>query len=99
MPDTPSLSLRSLAGMIDHIFLKPFGTAQDIEKLCEETRRFNFVMVAINSAEVHTCSGLLQGSPVRVGAAIGFPLGQSTSAVKAYEIQDTSKAEPMRPTW
>lgn len=79
---------QSLAGMIDHTFLKPFGGPEDIEKLCAEARQYGFAMVAINPAEVERCVRLLAGSPVRVGAAIGFPLGQNTSAVKEYETRD-----------
>ena len=74
--------------IIDHTFLKPFGTAENIEKLCAEARKYNFAMVAINPAEVETCVKLLEGSPVRVGAAIGFPLGQTTTECKAFETRD-----------
>ena len=83
-----NLSVRQLAGMIDHTFLKPFGTAENIEKLCAEARKYEFAMVAINPAEVETCVKLLEGSPVRVGAAIGFPLGQTTTECKAFETRD-----------
>ena len=84
----PNLSVKQLAGMIDHTFLKPFGTAENIEKLCAEARKYEFAMVAINPAEVETCVKLLEGSPVRVGAAIGFPLGQTTTECKAFETRD-----------
>ena len=77
-----------LAGMIDHTFLKPFGTPADIATLCAEAREYGFAMVAVNPAEVVRCVRLLEGSPVRVGAAIGFPLGQNTHAVKVYETRD-----------
>ena len=83
-----NLSVKQLAGMIDHTFLKPFGTAENIEKLCAEARKYEFAMVAINPAEVETCVKLLEGSPVRVGAAIGFPLGQPTTECKAFETRD-----------
>ncbi len=82
------LSPQRLAGMIDHTFLKPYGTPDDITALCDEARRYGFAMVAVNPAEVEHCARLLAGSPVRVGAAVGFPLGQNTAAVKAYEIRD-----------
>lgn len=85
---TANLSAEQLAGMIDHTFLKPFGTEENIEKLCAEARKYNFAMVAINPAEVETCVKLLEGSPVRVGAAIGFPLGQTTTECKAFETRD-----------
>ena len=83
-----NLSVKQLAGMIDHTFLKPFGTAENIEKLCAEARKYEFAMVAINPAEVETCVKLLEGSPVRVGAAIGFPLGQTTTECKAFDTRD-----------
>jgi len=53
------LSVEQLAGMIDHTFLKPFGDASPIEKLCAEARQYQFAMVAINPAEVETCVKLL----------------------------------------
>ena len=82
------LSVEQLAGMIDHTFLKPFGTERDIRKLCEEAMEYKFAMVAINPAEVTTCVKLLTGSNVHVGAAIGFPLGQNTVECKAFETKD-----------
>jgi deoxyribose-phosphate aldolase len=83
------LTPQSLAAMIDHTFLKPFGGPEDIERLCDEAKRYGFAMVAINPAEVEQCARLLAGTPVRVGAAIGFPLGQNTPAVKSFEIRDS----------
>lgn len=83
-----NLSVEQLAGMIDHTFLKPYGTNTDIIKLCVEARNYGFAMVAINPAEVETCVELLRGSNVRVGAAIGFPLGQNTVESKAFETRD-----------
>lgn len=88
MFNADTLSSRELAGMIDHTFLKPFGTPADIEKLCAEAVQYGFAMVAINPAETERCAALLKGTGVRVGAAIGFPLGQMTSAAKAFEIRD-----------
>jgi deoxyribose-phosphate aldolase len=77
-----------LSAMIDHTFLRPYGKPGEIEKLCDEARHYSFAMVAINPAEVTQCVRLLAGSPVRVGAAIGFPLGQNTRKVKDYETRD-----------
>lgn len=86
MPDT--LTPRSLAALIDHTFLKPSGGPEAIEALCAEARAYGFAMVAVNPAEVEACVRLLAGSPVRVGAAVGFPLGQNTPEVKAFETRD-----------
>lgn len=88
MLNTSELTPDILAGIIDHTFLKPFGTKDDIEKLCAEAHKYTFAMVAINPAEIECCAELLKDSPVRVGAAIGFPLGQNTVAVKDFETKD-----------
>ena len=45
-------------------------------------------MVAINPAQISLCKELLDGSPVHVGAAIGFPLGQTTLECKVFETND-----------
>lgn len=50
-------------------------------------RRVVECMVAINSAPVKFCRECLQNSAVHVGAAIGFPLGQTTIAVKVFETE------------
>jgi len=86
--DVSRLTEKLLADTIDYAYLKPNGTRKDIEQHCFEASQYKFAMVAINPAEIETCVELLRGSQVRVGAAIGFPLGQTTLAVKLYEIQD-----------
>ena len=89
--NSKNISYEELCSLIDHTFLKPFGTEADIESLCAEAAEYQFAMVAINPAEVETCVQLLKDTGVRTGAAIGFPLGQNTSEVKAFEIMDSIK--------
>jgi deoxyribose-phosphate aldolase len=48
-------------------------------------------MVAINSYPVAMCRDFLKDSEVHVGAAIGFPLGQTTIETKVFEVQDAIK--------
>ncbi len=88
MIDVDMLTPQELAGMIDHTFLKAYGGPEPIEKLCAEAREYGFAMVAVNAAEVERCAELLKGTKTRVGVAISFPLGQMTSAAKAFEIRD-----------
>ena len=88
MFNADTITSAELAGIIDHTFLKPFGDAKPIEKLCAEAREYGFAMVAINPSEIERCVKLLDGTKVRAGAAISFPLGQMTSAAKSFEIRD-----------
>ena len=83
-----------LARLCDHVVfnscaqLRAYAQRKDFEKLCAEAREYGFAMVAINPAPVSLCKDLLAGTSVHVGAAIGFPLGQSTPQVKKYEAVD-----------
>ena len=45
-------------------------------------------MVAINSSPVTYCKEQLKGCPVHVGAAISFPLGQTSIATKVMETKN-----------
>ena len=76
-----------IAKMIDQTLLKAFVCDEDFRQFCEESDRYGFKMVAINSAPVLKCRKFLKDSVVHVGAAIGFPLGQTTIETKVYETR------------
>ena len=82
------ISEKELAGMIDHTNLKAFADDAAFQKLCDEARNYQFKMVAINPAQTVRCKEKLKGCPVHVGAAIGFPLGQTTLECKIFETKD-----------
>lgn len=82
------VTVEQLANMIDHTNLKAFADDAAFEKLCDEAKKYNFKMVAINPAQTVRCKKKLKGSPVHVGAAIGFPLGQTTLECKIFETKD-----------
>jgi len=77
-----------LARYIDHTLLKPNATREEIVKLCEEAREYKFASVCVNPAYVGLSAKLLEGSPVKVCTVIGFPLGATSSFVKATETRD-----------
>jgi len=79
---------QNFARMIDHTLLKAEATQEQIEKLCVEAKQFSFASVCVNPTWVKYSSELLQESDVLVCTVIGFPLGASTSAVKAFEVKD-----------
>ena len=82
-----TMTRKKLAGMMDHTFLKAYATDKDFEKLCGEAKEHGFAMVAINSSPVKLCKALLKDTDVHVGAAISFPLGQTTIETKVFETK------------
>lgn len=76
------------AAYIDHTLLKADATKEEIIQLCEEAKTYSFASVCVNPAWVKMAAEILNGSTVKVCTVIGFPLGASTSAVKAFETKD-----------
>lgn len=81
-------TLDDLAQMVDHTNLKPYATDDDMRRLCAEARQYHFRMVAVNQVQSRLCVQELAGSDVHIGAAISFPLGQTSIAAKEFETQD-----------
>lgn len=79
------LTPEALAKHFDHTLLKPHATSCELKVLCDDAKAYGFMMVAINPAPVALCKKLLRGSGINVGAAISFPLGQSTIDSKCFE--------------
>lgn len=77
-----------LAKYIDHTLLKPDATDAQIKELCQEADTHGFFSVCVNPTHVKYSAELLQSSSTKVCTVIGFPLGASTSTVKAYETVD-----------
>ena len=76
------------AAYIEHSVLKMDTTRNDIKRVCEEAKEYGFAAVAITPANVKYAAQLLEGTNVKVGAAIGFPLGSSTTFIKVAETKD-----------
>ncbi|MFB5087929.1 deoxyribose-phosphate aldolase [Psychrobacillus sp. PGGUH221] len=79
---------QNIAALIDHTLLKQNATKDQIEKLCEEAKTYTFASVCVNPTWVELSAKLLQDSPVKVCTVIGFPLGASTTEVKAFETKN-----------
>lgn len=70
---------------IDHTLLKPEATQDQIEKLCQEAKQYDFASVCVNPYWVPFCKEELKDSDVKICTVIGFPLGATSSASKAFE--------------
>ncbi|EHB59637.1 MULTISPECIES: deoxyribose-phosphate aldolase [Paenibacillus] len=78
----------NIAGMIDHTLLKADATETEIRRITEEAKKYEFASVCVNPGWVKFCAEQLAGTKVKVCTVIGFPLGATTSAVKAFETKD-----------
>ena len=82
------LSAKNFGQYFDHSLLRPQATNEDFRAYCQEGIKYNVKMLAINPAATVFCKEQVQGTPVLVGAAVGFPLGKMTLEVKVFETTD-----------
>ena len=76
-----------IASYIDHTLLKPVVTGPEIDRLCEEARRYNFAAVCVNPVWVRRARENLRGSKVGIASVVGFPLGANVPEIKAMEAR------------
>ncbi len=76
---------QAVAALIDHTLLKPEATREDVIRVCEEAREYQFASVCINPFWVSLASELLERSGVHVCTVIGFPLGANDVRTKIAE--------------
>ncbi|QIQ21323.1 deoxyribose-phosphate aldolase [Zophobihabitans entericus] len=81
-------TLDDLSRFIDHTNLKADAASADIQKLCSEAKKYHFKMVAINQVQSALCAQELKGTDINIGAAIAFPLGQTTIEAKVFETKN-----------
>lgn len=74
-----------LAPLLDHTLLKAGVTAAEIGDLCDEARDHGFASVCVNPVWVPLAAERLAGSSTRVCTVVGFPLGATSLAAKAFE--------------
>ena len=77
---------------VDHTLLKADSTPQQIRALCDEAVRFGTASVCVNGCYVPLAVDCLKGTPVKVCAVIGFPLGAMSTAAKVFEARDAVAA-------
>lgn len=77
-----------LARYIDYTILKQDAKESDVDKLCENARKYNFKAVCISPCYVKKCKDLLKDSETLICTVIGFPHGLNTANIKIAEGLD-----------
>lgn len=75
----------------DHTILKADAPLSQVEELCREAIKYEFYSVCVNTCNVKLCSALLESSPVKIAAVVGFPLGACTTSSKAFETEEACR--------
>jgi deoxyribose-phosphate aldolase len=78
---------KHLAKMIDHSLLHPTMTDAEIREGCELARKYDVATACVKPYSIGLAKEVLSGSSVGICAVIGFPHGNSTTAIKVKETQ------------
>lgn len=73
---------------IDHTLLKADSVQSQFDQLIDEAKTYDFASVCVNPCWVAYAAEALKDSDVKVCTVVGFPLGATTSATKAFETKD-----------
>lgn len=85
MTTADAIPLKTLSKMIDHSLLHPTLTDKGIVAGCALARKYDVATVCVKPYAVPMCCKELAGADVGICSVIGFPHGNSTTAIKAAE--------------
>lgn len=79
--------VQEIMKMVDHSLLSPSLTDEGLKEGCQVAAKYHTASVCVKPHHVKQATAHLQGSDVLVGAVIGFPHGNSTTAIKVAETK------------
>jgi deoxyribose-phosphate aldolase len=82
-----TITLNTLAKMIDHSLLRPTMTDKDIVKGCELAKKYKVATACIKPYCIPVVRELLSDSEVGVCPVIAFPHGNSATPIKVKEAE------------
>jgi len=77
---------------IDHTNLNAYATKNDIKKLCEEAKKYEFKSVCVNPCNISLAKEYLKSSNVKICTVVGFPLGANSITIKSMEASEAITA-------
>ncbi len=80
------MTREELLSRVDHTQLKAFATWEDIRRLCEEAIKYHTASVCVPPSYVRRIHETY-GEELTICTVVGFPLGYSTTEVKAAEAR------------
>jgi len=79
--------VQEIMKMVDHSLLGPGLTDEQLKEGCAIAAQYHTASVCVKPYHVRQAAEYLKGTDVVVGAVIGFPHGNSTTAIKVAETK------------
>ncbi|KAK3314259.1 hypothetical protein B0H66DRAFT_375243 [Apodospora peruviana] len=91
-PNSEALSRASIAKLIDHSLLHPTMTDDEIESGLKIARDYSVAAACIKPYSIPAARKILASTDVLICAVVGFPHGNSTTAIKVAEAKEAMQA-------
>ncbi|MFQ6052281.1 MAG: deoxyribose-phosphate aldolase [Candidatus Hydrothermarchaeota archaeon] len=73
--------------MIDYTNLNPNAIFNDIEKLCNDAKRYGFGAVCVAPYYIRKATKMVNGTDIKVCSTVGFPFGYDSTETKVFETK------------
>jgi deoxyribose-phosphate aldolase len=83
-----AMEVRRFAKLFDHSVVRPDATATEVERFAETAARLGTASLTVQPHYVRLAAGALGGTGVLVGTVVGFPHGNETPSMKAYQASE-----------
>lgn len=80
--------MKKLSSFFDHTNVQENASDEDITKLCEDAKKYNFYAVCVMPRHVKLVSDLLKKSKVKVCSVVSFPDGNKSTEEKISEAKN-----------
>jgi deoxyribose-phosphate aldolase len=81
------MKVATFAKLFDHSIVRPNATADEVRQFAATAVATRTATLTVQPHYVGLARALLEGSDVLLGTTVGFPHGNETPAMKAYEAQ------------
>ena len=81
------MKVSNFAKLFDHSIVRPDATREEVLKFAETAARLGTATLTVQPHYIRLAVAQLKGSGVLVGTTVGFPHGNETPAMKAYQAK------------
>lgn len=84
----PLAAYEDVARMVDYAVLAPALTEEQVSQACGVAKKYRVGRITVRPADLDLVCEWMKGSGIPVCAAISYPHGADTTAVKLYAVRD-----------
>jgi deoxyribose-phosphate aldolase len=82
------MQVASFAKLFDHSIVRPDATQAEVSRFAETAARLGTATLTVQPHYIRFAAELLRGSGVLLGTVVGFPHGNETPSMKAYQAKE-----------